>query len=112
MKSDDPDITTMRSSLYPRAGWHYRTTPHPIAAMPRRTLVYSALMLTFPLTYFILLHTHIVRDLSAKFTAILEPWQVCRLEFARRADGAVRFTCEARGRPVASGLFDIDSAAP
>ena len=56
----------------------------------------------------------IVRVLSAKFTAILEPGQACRLEFARRTDGAVRFTCEARGRPVASGLFeiDIDTAFP
>ena len=41
---------------------------------------------------------------SAKFTAVLLPDQVCRLAFEPRGD-KVRFTCEAGGQTIASGLL-------
>jgi 3-hydroxymyristoyl/3-hydroxydecanoyl-(acyl carrier protein) dehydratase len=52
----------------------------------------------------------IVRVTSAKFVGVLEPGQACRVSFERRADGMVRFACEALGRPVASGLLEIGGA--
>jgi 3-hydroxyacyl-[acyl-carrier-protein] dehydratase len=42
---------------------------------------------------------------SAKFTAVLAPGEVCQVSFAPRADGLLRFACVAAGRPIASGLL-------
>jgi 3-hydroxyacyl-[acyl-carrier-protein] dehydratase len=56
--------------------------------------------------------TRIVRVVSAKFVGLLEPGQICRVQFRRQDGGRLRFTCEADGRPVATGLFETAGAAP
>jgi 3-hydroxyacyl-[acyl-carrier-protein] dehydratase len=54
----------------------------------------------------------IVRVVSAKFLVPLEPGQICRVQFRRQDGGLLRFTCEAGGRPVATGLFETAGAVP
>jgi 3-hydroxymyristoyl/3-hydroxydecanoyl-(acyl carrier protein) dehydratase len=44
---------------------------------------------------------------SAKFTAILLPEQICHVRFEHRADGLIRFECREADRAVASGLLTI-----
>lgn len=44
---------------------------------------------------------------SAKFTAVLLPGQPCRVAFAPRDDGSLRFTCESSGQRIASGILEL-----
>jgi hypothetical protein len=110
---DDSNFSTM-IFLLPSldAGWHYQTTEDPIAAMQQRPLVFLSLILTFYLSFAILIHTHIARVLNANFKALLEMCQIFRNKFTRRAAGEARFTCEAHGHLVASELLDIDNTTP